>query len=85
MQATVDRGGQMVLPAKARKQAGIQQGDVVLVEPEGDGRILLVRTEKPRIAPRKVEIRYRKGTHAVGSAGRPITSKQVRSLLSEFP
>jgi len=76
----------MVIPAKARKEAGINQGDVVLVEAEGDGRIVLLRLEKPRRhSSRRVRIRYRKGTHAVGSAGRAITSDNVRALLSDFP
>jgi AbrB family looped-hinge helix DNA binding protein len=76
----------MVIPAKARKEAGISQGDVVLVEPDGDGRIVLLRLERPRRqSNRKVRIRYRKGTHAVGSTGRAITSEKVRALLSDFP
>jgi len=31
----------------------------------------------------KPKITYRKGTHAVGSTRRSITSEQVRNLLSE--
>ena len=86
MHATIYGRGQMVIPAKARREAGIHQGDVVLVEPDGDGRIVLVRLEKPtRPSPRKVRIKYRKGTHAVGSAGRPITTEEVRALLADFP
>ena len=76
----------MVIPARARKEARISRGDVVSVEPEGDGRILLIRLEKPqRSAKPKIKIRYRKGTHAIALAGRPITSEQVRALLSDFP
>ena len=78
--------GQMVIPAKARKEARIGQGDVVSVEPDGEGRIILVRLEKPRRRPgAKARIIRRKGTHAVGSTGRAITSEQVRALLSDFP
>ena len=78
--------GQMVIPAKARKQAGIKQGDIVLVEPEGDGKIVLLRLEKPLAnSPRKVKIRYRKGRHAVASSGRDISTEQVAKLLSELP
>jgi bifunctional DNA-binding transcriptional regulator/antitoxin component of YhaV-PrlF toxin-antitoxin module len=76
----------MVIPAGARKQARIGQGDVVLVQPEGDGRILLLRLERPQShAPRKVRIIRRKGTHAVGSTGYKITSEQVRAALEDFP
>jgi AbrB family looped-hinge helix DNA binding protein len=86
MHATIYGRGQMVIPAKARKEAGIQQGDVVQVEPEGDGRILLVRLEKPaNRSGRKTKIKFRKGTHAVGSTGRKISTEQVRDLLADFP
>ncbi len=74
----------MVIPVEARKRAGIHQGDVVSVEPEADGRILLVRMERAG-SKRKIRIVRRKGTHAVGSAGRPLTSAQVRALLVDFP
>jgi len=78
--------GQMVIPAKARKEAGIKQGDVVLVEPDGDGKIVLLRLEKPATSsPRKVKIRYRKGTHAVATSGRQISTEEVSRLLSELP
>ena len=76
----------MVIPAKARKEAGIGQGDVVLVQPEGNGRILLIRLEQPKQRrAAKVKIAFRKGTHAVGSTGRRITSEHVRAALEEFP
>jgi len=75
----------MVIPAKVRKETGIGQGDIVEVRPEGDGRIVLVRMERPKqSAPVKPKIIYRKGTHAVGSTPRSITSAQVRKLLSEL-
>jgi AbrB family looped-hinge helix DNA binding protein len=85
MHATIYGRGQMVIPAEARKQAGIDQGDVVSVEPDGDGRIVLIRLEKTRRAKAKVRIQYRQGTHAVATAGRAITSEQVRALLADFP
>lgn len=85
MHATIYGRGQMVIPAGARKASGISQGDVVLVEPEGDGRIVLIRLEKPDHKAPKIKIQYRKGTHAVATVGRPITSEQVRALLLDFP
>jgi AbrB family looped-hinge helix DNA binding protein len=84
MHATIYGRGQMVIPAEARKRAGIAQGDIVEVQPEGDGRIVLVRMERSKSgSPRKAKITYRKGTHAVGSTGRPITTAQVIELLKE--
>ena len=54
------------------------------VQPEGDGRIVLVRLERPPAqAPIKAKIRYRKGTHAVGSTGRPVSAEMVRAILDE--
>ncbi len=85
MHAIIYGRGQMVIPAKARKEAGVQQGDVVSVEPQGAGRILLVRLERPALPPPRTKIRYRKGTHAVGTAGRKISSEEVRALLADFP
>jgi AbrB family looped-hinge helix DNA binding protein len=85
MTATVYKRGQMVIPVKAREQARIDQGDVVLVEPEGDGRIVLTRLEKPRPPQHKVRIQHRKGTHSIATAGRPITTEQVKALLADFP
>lgn len=85
MHATIYGRGQMVIPAKARQQARIAEGDVVKVQPEGDGRIVLVRLERPAPqAPIKPKIRSRKGAHAVGSTGRTITSAEVRELLNEL-
>lgn len=84
--ATIYGRGQMVIPAQARKAARIDRGDVVSVEPDGDGRILLVRLQKPRRRARsKARIVRREGTYAVGSADRTLTSELVRSLLAEFP
>ena len=86
MTAHIYGRGQMVIPAKARKEARIGQGDVVLVQPEGNGRIVLIRLEKPKPKPApKVKITFRKGTHAVASSGRSITSEQVRAALEDFP
>ena len=85
MNATIYGRGQIVIPARARKEAKIGPGDVVAVEPEGDGRIVLIRLETPKRKSPKVAIRHRKGTHAVATAGRPITSEHVNALLMDFP
>ena len=85
MHATIYGRGQMVIPAQARKEAGIGHGDVVAVRAEGDGRIVLIRMERPKQSTStKARITRRKGTHAVGSTGRTITSAQVRNLLREL-
>ena len=85
MTATVYNRGQMVIPVRARKEARIDQGDVVLVEPEGDGRIVLTRLEKPGLQHNTIKIQHRKGTHSIATAGRPITTEQIKALLADFP
>ena len=85
MHATIYGRGQMVIPAQARKQARIDKGDVVSVRLEGDGRLLLVRLEKPKLSHNKVRIIHRKGKHPVGSIGHPISHDQIEAALAEFP
>jgi bifunctional DNA-binding transcriptional regulator/antitoxin component of YhaV-PrlF toxin-antitoxin module len=76
----------MVIPAKARKDAGFNTGDVVSVEPDGDGRIVLVRLERPKAPkPVKAKIIRRIGQHPVGDIGRPITREEIKNALNDFP
>ena len=86
MHATIYGRGQMVIPAKARKEAGLQTGDVVSVRPDGEGRIVLVRLEPPKM-PRAVKpkIIHRKGKHPVGDIRRPITREEIKKALTDFP
>ena len=61
---------------KARKEARICQGDVLLVEPEGDGRIVLVRLERPKArGPQTARLVKRKGTHPVIVGGRKVSRR----------
>ena len=86
MHATIYGRGQMVIPAKARKEAGIDTGDVVNVLPEGDGRLVLVRMERPKPKSRnKVQIIRRKGKHSLLSIGRPISREEIFKALEQFP
>ena len=86
MHATIYGRGQMVIPAKARKEARIDSGDVVNVLPEGDGRLVLVRMERPKRKPRnKVRIIRRKGKHSLLSIGRPISREEIFKALEQFP
>jgi AbrB family looped-hinge helix DNA binding protein len=86
MHATIYGRGQMVIPAKARKDAGLHTGDVVSVQPDGDGRLLLIRLEPPKPSkPVKAKIIKRQGKHPVGDLGRPITREEIKNALNEFP
>ena len=83
MHATIYGRGQMVIPARARKEARIDSGDVVNVLPEGDG---LVRMERPKPKPRnKVRIIRRKGKHSLLSIRRKISREEVFKALEQFP
>lgn len=86
MHATIYGRGQMVIPAKARSEAGLHTGDVVSVQPDGDGRLILVRLDKPKPTKAvKAKIINRKGRHPVGDIGRPITREEIKSALTYFP
>jgi AbrB family looped-hinge helix DNA binding protein len=86
MHATIYGRGQMVIPAQARKEARIDSGDVVNVLPEGDGRLVLVRMERPKPKPRnKVRIIRRKGKHSLLSIRRKISRDEIFKALEQFP
>jgi AbrB family looped-hinge helix DNA binding protein len=85
MNATIYGRGQMVIPAKARKQAGIDTGDVVSVRTEGDGRLVLVRLEQPKSHRHRIRLVRRKGRHSVLTGGPAVTPEQVRTALSSLP
>ena len=85
MNATIYGRGQMVIPAQARRQARLGEGDVVSVEPDGDGRLILVRLEKPKSAAAKIRIVRRRGRHAVGVTERVVAAEEVQKFIDEFP
>jgi len=86
MNATIYGRGQLVIPAKARKQARIDQGDVVSVQPEGDGRIVLVRLERPKPPSKKAKLIRRKGRHSVIFGAPKVSLARIRQVLDdEFP
>ena len=85
MNATIYGRGQMVIPAKARKQAGIDKGDVVSVQTEGDGRLVLVRLEPPRPRRHHIHLVRRKGKHSILAGGPVVTAEQVRAALAGLP
>jgi len=56
------------------------------VQIQGDGRLLLVRLERPRDTPPvRVRIIQRKGKHPVGDIGRAITREEIKAALTDFP
>jgi AbrB family looped-hinge helix DNA binding protein len=85
MYATIYGRGQMVIPAKARKEARLNTGDIVHVSSEGDGRLVLLRLEKPKQASDQIRLIRRKGKHSVLTGGPKVTSEQIRAALAELP
>jgi SpoVT / AbrB like domain. len=77
----------MVIPSKARKEAGIETGDVVLVEPNGDGRILLTRLERPKTRTHaNARLVRRKGRHSVIAGTPNVSLEQINRILRDrFP
>jgi hypothetical protein len=65
------------------KELVVQQMEQ-LPEAQAEAVLKFIRELSVKEAP-KVSITYRKGTHAVGSTGRRITSEQVRAALEDFP
>jgi AbrB family looped-hinge helix DNA binding protein len=86
MTAHIYGRGQMVIPAKIRKAAGLDQGDVVSIQVQGDGRVLLVRLERPKpLAPVQARIIRRRGKHSLLDVGRPVTREEINQALADFP
>jgi len=70
---------------KSSRKARLSEGDVVSVQPDGDGRLILVRLEKPKPMPAKILIVRRKGRHAVGVTERVVAAAEVQKFIDEFP
>lgn len=86
MHATIYGRGQMVIPVQARREAHISTGDVVNVSAEGDGRLVLVRLERPKPKPKnKAQIIRRKGKHSLLSIGRTISREEIFKSIGQFP
>lgn len=84
MNATIYGCGQSSRPGPEKK-SHIDTGDVVSVEPEGDGRLVLVRLEKPKRNRHHIRLVKRKGRHAVLTGGPVVTAEQVGSSGGTMP
>jgi AbrB family looped-hinge helix DNA binding protein len=85
MQTTISTKGQVVLPSTIRRKLGLRAGDPLDAKIEGERIILTPR----RIRSRRVAVVADPITGlpvlSAGSDAPPLSSKQVRELLSEFP
>jgi len=85
MHAKIYGRGQMVIPARARKVVHINTGDVVSVEPDGDGRLVLMLLEKPRVGKAGGRLVRRKRSHPVIGGANKLTLKQISEAIAGFP
>jgi hypothetical protein len=79
----------VTLIADAKKRVTLPKpfkpGDAFDLVQKGN-QLILVKLEKPARRPRsRVAIQRRRGTHPVATAGRRITTEQVKNLLNELP
>ena len=85
MKTKLSTKGQVVLPVQIRRKLGLRTGDPLDTEVEG-GRIVLT-PRRPR--SRKVRIVVDSVTGlpvlSAGLEAPPLSSKQVREILAEFP
>jgi AbrB family looped-hinge helix DNA binding protein len=85
MRTKVSTKGQVVLPSRLRRRLGLQPGDSLDAELEGERIILIPR----RARRRNVRIVKDRLTGlpvlTAGAEAGTLTSEQVRELLAEFP
>lgn len=85
METRLSTKGQIVLPGPIRRKLGLETGDLLDAKLEG-GRLVLVprrkRSRKGRIVTDRIT-----GLPVLtaGADARPLTSKQVRESLDQFP
>ena len=85
MRTKVSTKGQVVLPSRVRRRLGLQPGDSLAVELEGERIVLTprkVRPGKARIIKDPIT-----GLPALtfGEGEAKLTSEQVREILADFP
>jgi AbrB family looped-hinge helix DNA binding protein len=85
MKTKLSTKGQVVLPGPIRRQLGLQPGDLLKAEVQA-GRVMLT---PQRRRSRQVKILVDRITGlpvlSAGPQAPPLTSRQVREILSEFP
>lgn len=84
METKLSTKGQVVLPSRVRRRLGLQAGDSLEAELDGD-RVVLTPKRRPRPRARIVRDPIT-GLPALTLSGAPVlTSAQVQAILAEFP
>jgi AbrB family looped-hinge helix DNA binding protein len=85
MTATLTRKGQILLPAAARRRLGLKAGARFACRVQG-GQIVLTPAGVRRGGSRRVKSKVTGMIVTEGVRGGPlVTSKQIRTLLADFP
>jgi AbrB family looped-hinge helix DNA binding protein len=85
MQTKVSTKGQVVLPSGIRRRLGLQPGDALDADLDGD-RIILTPRRAPRATARIVKDPITGlPVLTAGADSATLTSEQVREILAEFP
>jgi AbrB family looped-hinge helix DNA binding protein len=85
MRTKVSTKGQVVLPSRIRRKLGLQPGDPLDAELEGDRIILIPRRSKRGTARIIKDSVTGLPVLTAGSEASRLTSDQVREILAEFP
>lgn len=85
MKTKLSTKGQVVLPVQIRRKLGLRTGDPLETEVEG-GRIVLT-PRRPRLRKARIVVDPITGLPVLsaGLEAPPLSSKQVREILAEFP
>jgi AbrB family looped-hinge helix DNA binding protein len=85
MKTKVSTKGQVVLPSRIRRKLGLQPGDSLDAELEGERIVLIPR--RPRRAKARIVEDPVTGLPVLtaGADAAKLTSEQVREILADFP
>jgi AbrB family looped-hinge helix DNA binding protein len=85
MRTKISTKGQVVLPSRIRRKLGLQPGDPLDAELEGDRIILIPRRSKRGTARIIKDPVTGLPVLTAGADASRLTSEQVREILAEFP
>jgi AbrB family looped-hinge helix DNA binding protein len=85
MQTKVSTKGQVVLPSRIRRRLGLQPGDSLDAELEGERIILIPRRARRGSARIVMDPVTGLPVLTAGADAAKLTSEQVREILADFP
>lgn len=85
MKTTLSTKGQVVLPGPIRRKLGLQAGDLLDAKAQAGRVVLTPRKKRPRKSRIVVDPITGLPVLTAGADAQPLSSKQVRDLLAEFP